>query len=659
MGNPPRFLKVLLIRGRKRPRKRSTIKDFGRTQRRPRDGACGPHRMTTHPTLSVPLDEVPRVPACLGRILSENEERRTRQALRELLEADDSVGAEFLRLARTHLPGRPLIKVSEAVGLLDDVVGRRLALLAACAHWTNQVLADRPERAPLLRHLVASASAAEPLGRTSGVVEPLRAYSLGLLHHVGDVIAMVSDTSLDDADATALGAQLLDASGVPANIVTTLRGYGLHIELSDDLTADSRILAAAEHAATEFGYAAPSVFPPPPLRSDVPRLSRELVDQQSRVCKSIEDAISSVFRAVDRPLPAPAPAPSSLISPLSHVDGEGVSSRDLGPLPVLLARISDGRDPESVEVATVAGLVEELGVERAYFLRMEKLGRMFVGGILCSRGSVPLPLGELGLSVDALPRPMRVALSTGRPILHGGELGELEFLNGKSSDMTYYVPVTVDRQHLGIIGVDVTQDYSVSPDLLASVAAHCALARQAADLRKLSDEAKTDELTGLFNRRGISDVLDRCLDAADTKCENLAIALIDCDHLKMVNDNFGHLMGDEYVRRSSEVVRSALRTGDELGRYGGDEFLAVLPNANLTQAKVAIERARSAVYKSGLESADGLLLSVSIGAVVRGESGASRESLLKLADTALYKAKQKGRNAIHVLDAEQPPSLSL
>jgi diguanylate cyclase len=141
--------------------------------------------------------------------------------------------------------------------------------------------------------------------------------------------------------------------------------------------------------------------------------------------------------------------------------------------------------------------------------------------------------------------------------------------------------------------------------------------------------------------------------------DELAVALVDCDHLKKVNDNFGHLMGDEFVRRISEVLRHALRGSDELGRYGGDEFLAVLPDAHLEHVRHAMDRARARVEQAGLDSEDGLLLSVSIGAVVRGRTDLSREKLLKLADYALYRAKEFGRNAVIVIDAENPPDLSL
>src|SRR5690606_296609 len=120
----------------------------------------------------------------------------------------------------------------------------------------------------------------------------------------------------------------------------------------------------------------------------------------------------------------------------------------------------------------------------------------------------------------------------------------------------------------------------VLPELMAAVAAHTGLALKAAKLQKLSAEAITDELTGLYNRRGILDVLSFHMDNLRDG-DAIAVALIDCDHLKKVNDNFGHLMGDEFVRRISEVRRRSLRSTDELGRYGGDEFLAVLPDANL------------------------------------------------------------------------------
>ncbi|MFH0943677.1 MAG: diguanylate cyclase, partial [Planctomycetota bacterium] len=577
--------------------------------------------MTLSPTISASIAGIPLAPTALSRLLIGVDERTSKRTILMALSGDQDASATFLRLAHRFLPGRRFSDVGEAVPLLGESISTRLALLATGGNWLRAIVGGGSVIGPLLRHSVACAMAAEPLGRESGLVDPMHSLVLGLLHHLGDAVRLSArrrrSVKIEHEERYQIARELLSSAGAPDSIANGLLDYGrFMVDPAHVIPTETQLLAAADHAVTTFGYAVPSPCSLPAVNGRVLDMVAGLFESRRRITRSIEEVVGCVVEPEQKPAPAaPAPDPHHMShSPVVLADVlDGVSSRDLGPMPVLLSRITDAQDTESVAVAGTAGLVEELGARRAYFLSLGEEG-VLQGGVLSSRGNVPLALHDLTIHRDQVPRAMNMALMTGRPILHEGLTGGLEVLAADQVLPTYFVPVSIGKEALGILGVEVTASDSVSPDLLAAVAAHMALALKAVDLRRLSNEAKTDELTGLLNRRGILDVLNSCVENRE-KGNDLAIALIDCDHLKKVNDNFGHLMGDEFLRRISEVVRQSLRGSDELGRYGGDEFLAVLPDAGEEHTRKAMERARANVEQAGLESDDGLLLSISIGAV--------------------------------------------
>lgn len=618
--------------------------------------------MSPAATHTAALDALPAAPPALKRLLQGADEIRTSRQVMKALAGDRAVAATYVKIARQLLPGRRVSTAGDAAPLLGDVASLRVAYLAAGARWLRALAQGSPLAAQLVRHSVATAAAAEPLGRDSGIVDPLHAYCAGLLHHIGDAAALAIGAtrggSGPDLRAFEFAAELLRAACAPAPMVNALIEYGAYLAGSSAaLSVECRILAAADHVATALGFSAPLGCAAPRADASLDEIARPLLESCRRLYAGVEEVMEAAVDQAGRP-DRPATAASSVpsLSPAVMPDVlEGVSSRDLGPIPALFARIAQAHDAEAVQVAVTAGIVEELDVARAAFLVAGADG-IFKGGILCSRGTVPLNLHEFKMPKDQLAPPVRMALATGRPILHEGAVPGLEFLTGDQVAMTYVVPVIAEKDVLGVVTIEIEDERSVLPDLLAAVSAYAGLALQAVNFRRLSDEAKTDQLTGLLNRRGILDVLDGLLAAERDPPDELSIALIDCDHLKKVNDNFGHLMGDEFVRRISEVVRRQLRGTDHIGRYGGDEFLAILPGANFETTKQAMERARAQVELAGLESEDGLLLSISIGAVVRGNSGASRERLMKMADYALYRVKEMGRNSIEVLHANEPPA---
>lgn len=173
----------------------------------------------------------------------------------------------------------------------------------------------------------------------------------------------------------------------------------------------------------------------------------------------------------------------------------------------------------------------------------------------------------------------------------------------------------------------------------------------APDLRLVTEEAlaglralaSTDALTGLLNRRGLEPLVRREQARAERREEALALLLIDVDHFKRVNDRFGHRVGDAVLRRLAAVLVRVSRASDLVARFGGDEFVVLLPATDRRGAESLAERIRHAVASEDfLENGERVTVSIGV-TVVQGEEHAEP---VALADLALYRAKRAGRDRV-------------
>jgi len=156
-----------------------------------------------------------------------------------------------------------------------------------------------------------------------------------------------------------------------------------------------------------------------------------------------------------------------------------------------------------------------------------------------------------------------------------------------------------------------------------------------------------DSLTGLWNRRMILDQLGNELHRAEREGRSLGVAIADLDHFKKVNDTFGHAAGDAVLREVAERMRSAVRDCDSVGRYGGEEFLLVLPGCDGAAGLLVAERVRRRVAQTPVQAGDEAVpMTVSLGLAFSGRADVKPEALIQAADEALYRAKAAGRNRV-------------
>jgi diguanylate cyclase (GGDEF)-like protein len=162
--------------------------------------------------------------------------------------------------------------------------------------------------------------------------------------------------------------------------------------------------------------------------------------------------------------------------------------------------------------------------------------------------------------------------------------------------------------------------------------------------RHLREQATRDALTGLWNRAMILEILERELARSRRDHHPVSVLMADIDHFKRINDTLGHLAGDEVLHQVAQRLHAALRPYDMVGRYGGEEFLMVLPGCNAEAALMLAERLRAVVQAEPVHDGPAAIpVTMSVG-VAAWDCAWSAPELLRLADTALYRAKNAGRN---------------
>jgi diguanylate cyclase (GGDEF)-like protein len=216
------------------------------------------------------------------------------------------------------------------------------------------------------------------------------------------------------------------------------------------------------------------------------------------------------------------------------------------------------------------------------------------------------------------------------------------------------IPLISFGQTLGVLALDSGQLNSfhmADAQPLESVADICATAIQNAHyVERVRQLAYIDGLTGIFNRRYFEMRIAEEMERARRYGSSLAVIMLDIDHFKRLNDEFGHLLGDEVLRQVSSVFSQQLRKIDVVCRYGGEEFAVLLPQTTAEQAFSVAEKLRREVagYRfPGVPRA----ITISAGTAAHPFHGNFRDEVIRAADAALYAAKQAGRNCVRVAAA--------
>lgn len=329
-----------------------------------------------------------------------------------------------------------------------------------------------------------------------------------------------------------------------------------------------------------------------------------------------------------------------------------------------LARVFTGiiknLDGPSLNFSVLEALIEGFSVNGAFILLCHDNGKL-TGYAARSNFLGDARIEEIRFSNQRPSPSMQECLENRSPVKVNNPLDEsvLKKLLGTVS-LAWLVPVCIKDRSAAILGVGVRDRQSQKFNnedfgkILNIISGEVGLSMENSRLyHRIRKDAITDPLTKIGSRRYIMKVLASEFARFKRKLTPLSVAIFDMDNFKQLNDSRGHLAGDEFLAGTAQRLKNGIRESDYIGRYGGDEFIAVLPNTTVENARVVVERIRERLLEfcDAYETADtGNKLSTSVGLAGASPYMTEPDQLIHLADQALYKAKEAGRNRCVCLD---------
>lgn len=230
----------------------------------------------------------------------------------------------------------------------------------------------------------------------------------------------------------------------------------------------------------------------------------------------------------------------------------------------------------------------------------------------------------------------------------------------EAGELEMHFPLTVGTERIGVLSLCFPADVRPSASLSGFFCAEVALALESAiRLERARSEALTDPLTGVYNRRFLEGRLDDELRRARALGASASVLFIDIDRFKWFNDTFGHEVGDRLLCRVADALRAQLRSVDVVARFGGDEFVVVLPETDRAGSAVVAARLQEGLIAlTDATLPDEASLTVTIGAATYPEDGTRPAELLASADAAMLRGKRAGRNRIEIFGRERPRAAS-
>ncbi|MBI5070159.1 MAG: sensor domain-containing diguanylate cyclase [Deltaproteobacteria bacterium] len=367
----------------------------------------------------------------------------------------------------------------------------------------------------------------------------------------------------------------------------------------------------------------------------------------------------------------------ALVRPLERqLDGQAAAEREISAANLRLAAAVRALEERSAETAVLAEMDDLLQSSRslpeAYQVVAragERLFRDASGGVLVLANS--RNVSELSARWGAAAPPCAAerctpeecwALRRGQLHLVSGEGLGVPCAAGDSSRPHACAPMVAQGEALGVVTVDTGPDATTASqrEKLVTFTRHLALSLANLRLHEtLHRQSVSDPLTGLFNRRYLQVTMEREMARARRRQAPVSLLILDVDHFKRFNDDFGHETGDLVLQEVARLLKRGTRAEDIVCRYGGEEFVVVMPEASLAVGAERAENLRAQVEQLRIAPRGETLraATISLGVACFPEHGEEIADLLKVADAALYRSKAGGRNRVTVAPAGAAPAV--
>lgn len=639
--------------------------------------------------------DLPILPLVVLKLLHiTSDENASLDDLELLVETEPTILTKMLRIVNSAAFGLPQ-RVSNVRQAIQHVGFRAIRTLALEVSLFEQLVAPSRlyhfDRIHFWQHCLSVACMSKAIAEEVGHPDPDEVYVAGLLHDIGKVILDVygripyseflanlspangllvdEETQIIGMSHDALGAYYCAEWELPESLVLAIRLHHerfAHLGLLPEHALLVAIVSLSNLIAWTQGIGSVNVLRHPILQPEVGALIdmdqislKSLLGRMDREVKGIADFYNFRFPSAEtfRENLLRATIDLSRRNTEYHYL-EAELRRKVESLAVLKKSVAAPHrslDPREIIQSTLEAIQREFQYDRLYVLQVEdKKRKLVVTDIVDTTGAGEnLPGSEL----DVTPRHEGVisCLRLKSPVVITGVTeADQELLDRFGIKEMGIIPVTSNDQVLGLIGVDAIRSGraidSAELSSVAIVASELGMALERARLfEKYRIKAAYDDLTSLHNRSSLGELLAEAFKRSEAGQGELSLAMVDIDHFKRFNDSFGHLAGDSVLRLLASALRRFSRPGDHVGRFGGEEFLVLLPDTGFEQAMQYAERLRREIEKLGrllLKRYRGHPLTISIGISAYEPALKSREELIAKADEALYSAKNLGRNRI-------------
>lgn len=563
-----------------------------------------------------------------------------------LLALDPLTTLRCMRVAHSQVYGLPreLMTIPQLCEALGSTMVRHALNTRTC-----DVAGTEPVRR-LWLHSIATAQAARSLARSSGEYDPDKAYVLGLLHDL-PLWLHQSSRQRDGANSSISATEWMKHWRLPPSLQAVAEqvtpGSRQHPPID---SADPVSLVTAAELLAEVGD-----FWHPHNGDQLPRdmLSSVVTANDLVAAHNLRQQVTRSLEGVglEAATLEAAQAPTTVRDDqrLFAMTGRG----DMGDLVRSMVDCQGSADPRGIISATTSAALRYLGFERAYTVKWSP-GRHQCY-VRAKADLSPRPLRQTVVNIEAKEHALfecAQKLRTAQHLVADGRPGLMSFLGADealvvSIDRGRSTPsfLVMDRMLSGT-PIRLQQDRPGAEALAGTamlLTESLLLNRQ---MKRAQKYALTDSLTRLFNRGvGINSLATELARAKRTG-EPLTILMLDMDDFKALNDTHGHVKGDQALRSTADVLRRTMRKADVICRYGGEEFLAVLPGTSVEDASILATRIFTAVAQAG--DTLGLPLTISIGLSAVHPHDDDVESALTRADRALYASKARGRNRFSV-----------
>jgi len=612
------------------------------------------------------------------------------QKITSLVQKDPTLTAKLFQTVNSAAFGlRSEVKsVQQAISIIGlDALRSSVVSLALGDYFINSSFGNALDPKKFTTHSLATAVIMQKIAEHLKVKGADNLYLIGLLHDLGKLVLDIlptgeyseviwhveGGTSYEEAEKKIFG---MDNREVWKELATS---WNFPIEITNlyegtldesSKTKTRALIQTASSMADTLGYS----FTNPAYRDpseEAGAFSTMNDEVMVEIGKSAETEVGALCEVLNLPTPDSDQVKNTLLRisrQLSTTNTKYIKIRNelelrvetLENLTKVFTGIIRTVDGESLSFSVIEALIDGFNLDSALMLVKDCSGG--ISGYVARNDKIgDADIEQVRVERSQISSEMESSIENSVPVkmIDAGEKDVLVKLLG-DAPLAWFAPIYVKKRFMAVIGMGVRDENNkmVQADdfkkIIEIISGEIGLSMDNTRLyKRMRREARVDALTNIFNRRTIMKVLASEFARFKRKPTPFSLAIFDVDNFKSINDTRGHQAGDEFLVSVSKILRAGMRDSDHIGRYGGDEFIAVFPDTEPGDAKIVVERIREKIldYCKSFEGPDlAKKLSVSIGVAGANESTSGGEELLKDADEALYMAKELGRDRCVVFE---------